>query len=347
MSERIHETAIVLIATILAAGALTAASSVFAPIALALFIIAMVWPLQKALQRVVPKILALAVTTIVLVVVIFAFGSLIFWAFSRVVRWVIADASRFQMLYDQATAWLEGHGIAVAGLWSEHFNVGWLLRHLQGITGRVNNTLSFWLVVFVYVLLGLLEVEDFGRRARSLQNRVIGDALVEGSMITAKKIRRYMIVRTEMSIVTGVLVWAFAKLIGLQFAAEWGVIAFALNYIPFLGPFFATFFPTVFAVAQFQSWEAVIGVFAVLNIIQFVVGSYIEPRVSGTALSISPSVILFAIFLWTYMWGLFGTFIGVPITIAVLTFCAQFPSSRWLAELLGVVDEGPPAPRPG
>jgi len=66
-----------------------------------------------------------------------------------------------------------------------------------------------------------------------------------------------------------------------------------------------------------------------------VVGSYIEPRVSGAMLAISPSVVLLAVFLWTYLWGLFGTFIGVPIVIAIVTFCGYHPSSRWIADLLG------------
>ena len=81
-----------------------------------------------------------------------------------------------------------------------------------------------------------------------------------------------------MSLATGVLVWALASLAGLQFAREWGIIAFALNYIPFIGPFIATVFPTLFALAQFASWQAALAVFACLNVIQFVIGSYIEPR---------------------------------------------------------------------
>ena len=47
-----------------------------------------------------------------------------------------------------------------------------------------------------------------------------------------------------MSAVTGLLVGAFAGWPGLPFAFEWGVIAFVLNYIPFIGPFIATLFPT-------------------------------------------------------------------------------------------------------
>ena len=138
-----------------------------------------------------------------------------------------------------------------------------------------------------------------------------------------------------MSLATGVLVGVFAWAAGLPFAVEWGVIAFALNYIPFIGPFVATLFPTLLAMAQFGSWQAVLGVFVCLNIIQFVIGSYVEPRVSGNVLSISPMVVLFAVFFWTFLWGLYGAFIGVPIAIAALTFCGHYPSTRWIAELLG------------
>ena len=102
-----------------------------------------------------------------------------------------------------------------------------------------------------------------------------------------------------------------------------------------VGPFLATVFPTLLAMTQFHSWQAVLGVFLCLNVIQFVIGSYVEPRVSGNVLTISPLVVVFATFLWTYLWGLFGTFIGVPITLAILTFCDQHPSSRWLADLFG------------
>ena len=144
-----------------------------------------------------------------------------------------------------------------------------------------------------------------------------------------------MLVRTLMSVMTGLLVWGFAALVGLPLAAEWGVIAFALNYIPFIGPFIATLFPTLFAIAQFESWQMAIIVFACLNLIQFLVGSYLEPRIAGNALSMSPFLVLFAVFFWTFVWGIAGAFIGVPIAIAVLTLCEQHASSRWIADLLG------------
>jgi predicted PurR-regulated permease PerM len=331
-----------LVATVVILAALSAASSVFAPITCALFIIAVVWPLQSGLQSRMPKLLALAIVVVAIVGVFIVFASLVAWSFGRVGRWLVDDAGRLQLLYSQVTAWLEGHGFGVATLWAEHFNMRWLLGAVQEITRRVNTTLAFWMVVLVYVVLGLLEVEDAARRVRAMRHPEAVRVLVDGTTAVAAKFRRYLLIRTQMSLATGVLVWALAWLTGLQFAIEWGVIAFALNYIPFIGPFIATVFPTLFASAQFASWQAALAVFACLNVIQFVIGSYIEPRLAGSLLAISPSIVLFAVFFWTFLWGLFGAFIGVPITIAVLTFCAQHPSSRWLSDLFGASPKAPP-----
>jgi AI-2 transport protein TqsA len=311
------------------------AASVLAPLSLALFIIAIVWPLQRRLQSHLPTLVALAITIIVTAAACLAFASLAAWGFGRVGRSFVANATRYQEFYDSLVKWLEEHDVSVAGVWAEHFNMAWLLRVVQTTASRVSTTLSFWIIALVYVVLGLLEVEDFRRKVEALANRQASRVILDGSAATAVKFRKYLLVRTQMSAMTGLLVGAFAWITGLQFAAEWGVIAFVLNYIPFVGPFIATLFPTLLAMTQFESWEAVLGAFICLNIIQFIVGSYIEPRVAGSVLSISPFVVLFAIFFWTFLWGLFGTFIGVPITLAILTFCGQDPSTRWLAELLG------------
>jgi AI-2 transport protein TqsA len=335
--------AVGIIAVVLLAAAVREASAVFAPLALAFFIIGIVWPLQSRLQTKIPKLLALALSIVVTIAVCLAFGSLAAWGFGRVGRSLMADTVRYQALYGAMVTWLDGHGVSVAGLWAEHFNVAWLMRATQLVTGRVNTTLSFWVIALVYVVLGLLEVEDAKRRIETLGKPEVARVLLDGSAATAAKFRKYLLVRTQMSAITGLLVGVFAWITGLPFALEWGVIAFALNYIPFIGPFIATLFPTLLAMTQFESWQAVLAVFVCLNIIQFVVGSYVEPRVAGTMLSISPTVVLFAIFFWTFLWGLFGTFIGVPITLAILTFCAQHPSSRWVSDLLG----GPKQPTQG
>ncbi|AYG63635.1 AI-2E family transporter [Rhizobium jaguaris] len=329
-----------IIAVIAALTTLHLSAVIFAPVACALFIIAIVWPMQRTLQSFLPKLLALALVVGAIVIAFVLFASVAAWGFGRIARSLISDAPRFQMLYDQAVAWLEEHGVVVAGIWGEHFNMRWAMGMLQGLTARLNTLISFWLVVLVYVLLGLLEIAPLSRRIRTVLGPETARILIDGCSLTAAKFRRYMLIRTMMSIVTGAMIWVLALAFGLQFAAEWGVIAFTLNYIPFIGSFIATLLPTLYALAQFESLQAALIVFACLNVIQFVIGSYIEPRVAGNALAVSSFVVLFSVFLWTFLWGLFGAFIGVPITIAILTFCEQSPATQWLADLQSAKDDG-------
>lgn len=322
-------------ALVLTGWSLSAAQTVFAPLAFALFIIALVWPLQRRLQSSMPKLLALAVTMAATLLFVIFFSSLVVWALGRVMRFVTSDASQLQETYGTLIQWLEGHGIAVAELWANYFTSARVLQLAQDIASRLNAIASFSIVILIYVLLGLLEVDDMHEKLGAGRFGETGEKLIQGARNTAIKLRRYMGIRTLMSVMTGLLVWLFVGFAGLPLAAEWGVLAFALNYIPFIGPFIATVFPTVFAITYFQSFEKVGLIFVCLNIIQFVVGSYLEPRFAGGAVSVSPFIVLFAVFFWAFLWGIPGAFIGVPIVIAILTVCEEFPSLRPLSDLLG------------
>jgi AI-2 transport protein TqsA len=190
-------------------------------------------------------------------------------------------------------------------------------------------------------VLGLLEVDIARRNIERLESKEIGRSLLQAGTDIAGKFQTYMLVRRVMSVLTGAVIWGVALLAGLKLATAWGVIAFVLNYIPFIGPLIATIFPTLFAIAQFESWQLALIVFLCLNLIQFLIGSYLEPRIAGAALSVSPFLILFAVFFWSFLWGIPGAFIGVPIVIAVLTVCEQHESSKWVATLLSGRDNAP------
>ena len=318
---------------ILVAAALYFARSIFAPLAFALFMVAIVWPLQSTLQRKLPQFVALFITLFVTAVVLTVFASMVAWGFSVVAQWMIANAPRFQAMYVHWTEWLEEHGIFIVGLVAERFDVMWLVRFAQTIAGRINNTVGFAILAFVFMMLALLETGDMRQRLASLKDSEKSRELAQAGAKIGAKFRKYMLVRTQLSALTGIAVWAFALLTGLELATAWGIIAFALNYIPFLGPFVATILPALFAMAHFESWQSIMIVFLGLFAIQFVIGNYLEPLVAGAALAISPLAVIFAVFFWSFLWGIPGAFIGVPVTIAILTLCELSPSSRWIATL--------------
>jgi AI-2 transport protein TqsA len=333
----------VVIAVLLIIAMLPAGATILAPLAFALLAIALLWPIQRGLQRFLPRYIALLVSLAIMVFVVLVFGWIVTWSLGRVGRWMITDAPRFQQQYEEIRQWLEEHGIDVDVLWSDNVGSASMLRTVHTVTSRVNSTFSFWLIALTYLLLGVMEVEDFERRIIRIHNPAARNLLLDGSRETARKLRRYMVIRTIMSLVTGVAVWLFTSAFGLPLAKEWGAIAFVLNYIPFVGPLMATLLPAAFALIQFDLWQSALAIFVGLNVIQFTIGSNIEPRVSGNALSLSPVVVLFSVFAWGYLWGIFGAFIGVPISIALMTFCRHHPSSRWVHDLFGrdtEADEG-------
>jgi AI-2 transport protein TqsA len=334
MISRSAQAMLGLITAVLLFAALYFARSILAPVAFSLFVIAIVWPLQRRLEIRVPRLLALVATLVVTLLVIAVLGYLIVWALSTVGRWLIDNALRFQALYVQWTDWLEEHGILVTSFLVENFNASWLIRAVQEIGGRLQGFVTFVVITFVFTALGLLEVEIARKNIETLSNKEAARAILQASTQIADKFQRYMLVRSAMSVLTGLVVWAFALVAGLELATAWGVIAFVLNYIPFIGPLIATVFPTVFALLQFGSWQLAVIVFVGLNVIQFLIGSYLEPRIAGAALSLSPFLVLFAVFFWAFLWGIPGAFIGVPIVIAGLALCEQRESTRWIAALL-------------
>jgi predicted PurR-regulated permease PerM len=309
------------------------AQAVFVPLAFSLFLIALVCPIQSTLQRWLPQLIALLLTLILTMAIIAAISSSVAWGFGKLGQWLFANAGRFQLIYASWTDWLEGHGIAIAGVLADRFDVRWLVGFTQGMAGRVNSFAGFALLVLVFTMLGLLEVDDFNERLKTPAAQPYGARILLANREIGMKLRRFMIVRTFASLLTGLVVWMFALAAGLELAAAWGAIAFTLNYIPFLGPFVATVLPTLFAIAQFESWPMAVGVFVGLNLIQFVIGSYLEPLLIGTSLSISPFAVIFAVFFWSFMWGVPGAFIGVPILIAFIVYCSGEKSTRWIATL--------------
>ena len=304
--------------------------SLFAPVCFAIFIIALVWPLQNLLERKLPRVLAMFVTVVITGAVMVAMASLVLWSLNRAVLWAIGNTAAFQAQYMRMDAWLQSHGLYLASEFVHNFDPRWLFTALQRLGAGLQYVASFVVIALVFVILGLLEV-DSTRRKLVRAGKV---ELVSACRAAAGKFQRYMAIRAVMSLATGIGVWALTYALGVDLALEWGVTAFALNFIPFLGPLFATMLPTLFAIVQFENFLLPLAIFVGLNVVQFLIGSYLEPRVAGDQLSISPFLVLFAVFLWSMLWGMAGAFIGVPILIAAMTFAEHHPTARRWASLL-------------
>ncbi|WP_165789386.1 AI-2E family transporter [Billgrantia endophytica] len=323
-----------MIASILGVAALHWIQVIAVPIAFSLFLIALVWPIHDRLTALTRQWVALTVSVLLLILVMVGFFLATGYGINAITKGLSPYAPRMHEVYAAVAHWLEGQGMPLSPALANQIGPGWVFGLLQGAATRINAVAGFLTLILIFLILGLLEVAD----VRSRLPHAFGDAtaarLAEACGETAWKFRRYILVRTFISVLTGLLTWLFALLVGLDLAGVWGGLAFVLNYIPFIGPIIAVIPPVIFAFVQFEPWLLPLLVLAGMTLIQFSLGNLLEPRLEGRALAISPFVVVVSVFFWGLVWGIPGAFIGVPLTIAFVTVCHQFHETRWIARLL-------------
>ncbi|MBN8606191.1 MAG: AI-2E family transporter [Caulobacterales bacterium] len=153
---------------------------------------------------------------------------------------------------------------------------------------------------------------------------------------------RYLWVQTVMSLIITGLTFVTLSIIGLENALFWSFLIFFLNYIPTIGSIAAVVLTTAVALVQFPTLGPVAAVFAGVSVWQFVIGNFIQPRMTGESLNLSAVVVLLALAIFGLMWGIVGAFLAAPLTVMLMIVLAQFPSTRWIAILLSA--DGKPTP---
>jgi predicted PurR-regulated permease PerM len=149
----------------------------------------------------------------------------------------------------------------------------------------------------------------------------------------SKSINRYFTVKLIVSIVTGVLSYIVLLIVDVDFAVLWAFLIFIFNFIPYVGSLFATLLPSFFAVFQFASFIPFLWVFISIQSIQILVGNYIEPRIMGKTLNLSPLVVILSLSFWGAIWGVIGMLLSVPIISVLVIVAAHFQNTRGIAVL--------------
>lgn len=156
-------------------------------------------------------------------------------------------------------------------------------------------------------------------------------------------IQRYLGVKTVTSLATGVLCFTVLQFMQLPYAPLWGFLTFLLNYIPTFGSITAAIPPLTMSLMQGDGFTNPIIIAATYLTVNVVLGSFLEPRMLGRELNLSPLVILISVVVWAGLWGVPGMFLAVPLTATAQIIMANIESTRPIAVLLG---NGPPRRRP-
>ncbi len=200
-------------------------------------------------------------------------------------------------------------------------------------------------LIALYVAFMLLEQRNFDQKIDRVFDDPRQSATLRQSLIEIEhRIERYIWIKTLVSLVTAVLCWMVLARVGVNYASLWALVIFLFNYVPNIGSLFAVILPALLTLLQFNDWGIFFSVTLMLTLIQAVIGNYVEPRLMGTTLNLSPLVIILSLTFWGGIWGVAGMFLSVPITVILAIVCSKFEPTRPVAVLLSSRGEVPPKP---
>jgi AI-2 transport protein TqsA len=317
---------------------LIAGRGILIPIVMAIFLWHLLNTINSGVQKIpymgsrLPTWLSMILSLLVVVILMDILINII----SNNVNEVIAASPRYQESLSTTFNNLD-HRFHIKGFMDFNYIVKSLSiqNMIINIYGVFTTITSSAVLIALYVIFLFVEQHYFTQKMNVLFHKDEHQKLVNNIInhIT-RDTQTYLGIKTMLSLLTSIASWFIMNWVGLDFAEFWALLIFFLNYIPNIGAIVATTFPAALALLQFQSWVPFLEVTSGLVAIQFVGGSFLEPRLLGKSLNLSPLVILIALALWGSIWGVLGMFLSVPITVMMMIIFAHFHATRPIAVLL-------------
>lgn len=329
--DTIRNRLLAVIAGLLAVAGLKWSYPVTMPVAVAVFVIAAAWPIKPWLDRALPSGLSYAGTLLVLLLLLAGFFAAVYFSLAEVVQTLAQRQDQFRQVYDDYSAWASRRGLHVIGAEGGYDR---LLGLARAVLSQAYAVLAYLGLVAILVLLGLPEVPAFARKIRGGMGAADGREVFDAVEEIAAKVRGYIGVTALTSLLTGIASGAWAFAVGLDLALIWGVLNFLLNFVPVIGNLIGILPPTLYALVQFGDWNTVAVVFAGYAAIQVTISNFVYPWLQGRGLALSPMAIVVALTFWSWVWGVAGALLAVPLTAAFAIVCGHFRGTEWIGRLL-------------
>ena len=324
-----------LAAIVIIIAGMRAASSLFVPFLLAGFIGLLCAPALFWLRdRGFPTAIALIVVLIGLLGIGAVFGGLMSTSINEFTQALPSYQERFGSVLSSLTTTLAEHGIDFGTQASETnpFNPKAALGLIGNLAGNLGSLLNNAFLLFLAVCFILLEASSFPLKVRE----AFGDSPEMEARMTeiGESIRRYLGIKTLTSMATGFLAYGALMILGVKFAPLWGLIAFLLNFVPAVGSVIAAV-PAV-ALALVDNSAQTAGLVTICYVaINIAIGNFLEPRVMGEGMGLSPLIVVMSLVFWGWVLGPVGMVLAVPLTVILRIMLSSQPSTLWAAVLLG------------
>jgi predicted PurR-regulated permease PerM len=235
----------------------------------------------------------------------------------------------FELPYDE-------HISIFDNIWGQA-DVRWRVRQMtmsfsNGFIGFLTN--AFMVAIFMIFL--LFEAVFFKEKLDKAFDGLGAQKIKKISADLMTQVTRYLSIMFFIAVINGVLVGVGLRIIGVEFAAVWGVIQFVMNFIPNIGSIAVGLGATVFSLVQF--WPVpgpIIATAAVMLVFNIFCGFVLTPKWIGDGLGLSPLVILLSLLIWGFIWGFAGLIMAVPMMAIIRIVCENIPFLAPISILMG------------
>jgi AI-2 transport protein TqsA len=324
---------------------LRAGAPILLPFSLALFLAILSLPVLFWLQgRGVPTplavILAVLLDVAILGVILLLASQSVAELQMRLPRYV----ERFTTLFDSWMEALQVRGIPAAEYISdqmeEMISAAAIMDFVGGVLARAAAFLSSAFLVILIMVFMLAEASVFPEKFRAVLGKEDDGDMGRFAKVTGE-VLEYLVIKTGVSLGTGLCIGLWAWIMGLDFPILLGLIGFLLNYVPTIGSILAAIPAILLAVIQFGGVGPVIVVATGYLVINVIFGNLLEPHLLGRRLGLSTLVVILSLVFWAWVWGPVGALLAVPLTMVLKIMFENTEDLRWVAVLL---DKEPPAP---
>lgn len=331
-------------AAIIVLGAVKLTADFLIPVLLGFFITVLSYPVMRWMEsKRVPHPLALALTLLLDLSVLVGIGFLaVSLSTDFQARWQDFYAAKLGQLSTDAIVGVEYHlkdaGFEAGGFrqaFASFINIEAILKlateNLGSVLSGVTTVLKLTTLVLLLVGFMLAEGASFARKLPMV--RLAGGPDFTALTRVTGDVQKYLVIKTLVSAATGICAWGLCAASGLDFAILWGLVAFALNFIPAIGSIVAAVPPMLLALVQHGFGHmAIIGIgYLVINTI---FGNILEPTLQGRKFGISSIVVVLSVLFWGWLLGIAGMFLAVPLTMLVKVTLDMSPELRWLSALI-------------
>jgi predicted PurR-regulated permease PerM len=310
-----------------------ATAPILNPILLAAVITIAVLPLPgKFMKRGLPGWLGLVLTVVIVVGVMVLVMLLVVGGISRLGLLLPTYAQSIAQRSAEVTAGMEGSVEQTTATTAtlDPAAVGNGIAWMIGVIGNGLVTVFTALLIFVFMLFAAINLPSSSRASLKLDMPIVERV----SGLTAD-VRKYLGVTTMINLLVALGDTVLLLILGVDLAFLWGILSWVLGYIPAVGFWLALIPPTILAWAELGPSTALI-VFLGYVLINGSVQNFVQPKMMGDNLNISPVVVFLSLFIWSFMLGSMGALLAVPLTLLIISTLDSFESTRWMVTLIRV-----------